>query len=91
MSATALDIDIESIEDLDFDARCEHSQHENRHEDQPAKYIVRSWCDECLDVTVYLMCESGWGLLKTFFNLRCRECGNSGDGVGVNIIDTLRD
>lgn len=87
--STELDIDFGILEGLDFAPSCEHSQHERKHLDESAKYIVRALCGECRDNTVYLMCESGWKVLTSLDALYCAECGHCGDDVTVKIIDTL--
>lgn len=68
----------ETIGHLDFKSTlpCEHQNHAKRHEDQPAKFVVRSVCPSCGDRDRYLLCESGWLRLMKSKATRCEVCGH---------------
>lgn len=49
------------LDDLDFDVPCQHSQHQEKHKDEPASYIVQFTCPLCgQKKPAYAICESGW-------------------------------
>ena len=73
------DVDLTSIEHLDFDPEfpCEHSSHDARHNDEPAKYLVEGSCPNCLGFVRYMICESGCIDLGRI-TVRCKGCRITG-------------
>lgn len=75
--------DVSLIERLDFTPAlpCEHSQHEDRHDDEPARYVVDSHCPGCGDRGRGLMCQSGWTKLARSRRVVCQVCGHHCAGI----------
>jgi hypothetical protein len=83
---TVTTIDTTTIEDLDFPITCEHPQHEEKHPDEPAKYIVLAHHPECGHLRRYPICHGGWVYIMNGKTVWCSTC----HATGILATDVLR-
>ena len=78
---TALDVDLNTLLDLDFAASipCEHRQHPTKHQpDAPAIWDVRIRCPECGRTAHYQLCDIGKKWFEPPHTIGCIWCGKTG-------------
>lgn len=89
--STSTDINLEILDDLDFEAACEYSgHHEISVADRPADYLVRSSCLNCPQKWEYLICHDCYFVIMRAM-LRCPACKQYDEGwKSIIILRTLR-
>lgn len=74
------DIIVLSQFDMDQAPPCEHSQHGELHNDDPAAYVIRSTCRGCPDAMTLLICNPCYTDGMDAY-LECEVCGYVGESL----------